>query len=255
MEESKKETVIMFCRCTAGIVSREKLDSISEVIQGSGTDVIELKDLCALSIDRVSELQKLNDRFREKIFIACYPRAVENILAHAGVPFQNFKVLNFRKLSVSEIGSAISGLESDATPVHEVLSSDLNVPAWFPVIEKARCNNCGQCARFCLFGVYRYADKKLMVENPLNCKNNCPACARSCPVSAIIFPRIKEDGVIAGAEPGEVMIDKSAAQSGSLLGRIQQRGEVRRNIFRSNLLLQAEEERRKAIEEFKKQKS
>lgn len=249
------DSVVFFCRCSAGIISSEKLDSIAEVVERSGAHVVELKDLCALSIDKAGELRELNNRFRNKIVIACYPRAVENILAQAGAPFQDMKVLNFRKLSASEIETEISGLKSNGSPLREVVSSDLKVPAWFPVIEKARCNNCGQCARFCLFGVYRYADKKLMVENPLNCKNNCPACARSCPVSAIIFPRIKEEGTIAGAEPGEVRIDMTAAQSGSLLGRLQQRGDVRRNIFRSNLLQQAEEERRKAIEEFKKQKS
>lgn len=247
--------MVFFCRCSAGIISSEKLDSIAEVVERSGTHVVELKDLCALSIDKAGELRELNNRFQNKIVIACYPRAVENILAQAGASFQDIKVLNFRKLSASEIETGISGLKSNETPLREVVSSDLKVPAWFPVIEKARCNNCGQCARFCLFGVYRYADKKLMVENPLNCKNNCPACARSCPVSAIIFPRIKEEGTIAGAEPGAVKIDMTAAQSGSLLGRLQQRGDVRRNIFRSNLLQQAEEERRKAIEEFRKQKS
>jgi heterodisulfide reductase subunit A-like polyferredoxin len=246
---------VFFCRCSAGIIAPEKLDSIAGVVAQSGAHVVELNDLCALSMDKTAELRELNDRFRHKVVIACYPRAVENILAQAGVPVQDMKVLNFRKMSAVEIASAISGQAGNGSPVREVLSSDLKVPAWFPVIERARCNSCGQCARFCLFGVYRYADKKLMVENPLNCKNNCPACARACPVSAIIFPRIKEEGTIAGAEPGEVTIDRSAAQSGSLLGKLQQRGDVRRNIFRSNLLQQAEEERRKAIEAFKKQNS
>lgn len=255
LEGCKEETVVMFCRCTAGIVPDEKLDVINEVVKRSGAHLVELKDLCALSIDKVSELRKLNDRFRHKIVIACYPRAVENILLQAGVPFGNLNVLNFRRLAIREIETAISGLESQGSPVHEVLASDLKVPAWFPVIEKTRCNNCGQCARFCLFGVYRYPDKILMVENPLNCKNNCPACARACPVSAIIFPRIKEEGAIAGADPGDVMIDRNAVKPESLLGRLQQRGEVRRSIFRSNLLHQAEEERRRVIEEFKKQKS
>lgn len=248
-------TGVIFCRCSAGIIPDEKLHAIAEVVKNSESHVIELNDLCALSIDKKRELGILNNRFNRKIVVACYPRAVENILIQAGVPFQEMKVLNFRRLSAQDIESELLPLKGDGTATYETLSSDLKVPAWFPVIEKTRCNNCGQCARFCLFGVYRYDDKKLLVENPLNCKNNCPACARSCPVSAIIFPRIKEEGTIAGAMPGEVRMDMSQPDSGSLLSKLQQRGDVRRNIFRSNLLLQAEEERRKAIEEFKKQNS
>jgi len=253
LEGSKVETGVFFCRCAAGVISEDKLNHIAEVVQKSGVRVVELNDLCALSIDKAHELQKLNIRFTKKIVIACYPRAVENILNQASAPFQELKVLNFRRLSAVEIEAELADLNGNIQENHEVLSSDLKVPAWFPVVEKKRCNNCGQCARFCLFGVYRYSEKQLNVENPLNCKNNCPACARSCPVSAIIFPRIKEDGVIAGAEPDEVRIDLSQLQQGNLLTRIQQRGDVRRSIFRSNLLQQAEEERRNAIEEFKKQ--
>ena len=247
------ETVILFCRCTSGIISDDKINAIAEVVQKSGARVVELNDLCALSIDNAGELRKLNNRFQKKIVIACYPRAVENILNQASSPFQEMKVLNFRRLSAVEIEAELADMNGNRQENHEVLSSDLKVPAWFPVVEKKRCTDCGQCAKFCLFGVYRYSDKQLIVENPLNCKNNCPACARSCPVSAIIFPRIKEDGAIAGAEPDEVRIDLSQQQTGSLLTRIQQRGDVRRTIFRSNLLQQAEEERRRAIEEFKKQ--
>ena len=247
------ETVILFCRCTSGIISDDKINAIAEVVQKSGARVVELNDLCALSIDNAGELRKLNTRFQKKIVIACYPRAVENILNQAGAPFSDMRVLNFRKLSATEIEKELPENNGSPKGEHELLNSELNVPAWLPVVEKKRCTNCGQCARFCLFGVYRYSDKQLMVENPLNCKNNCPACARSCPVSAIIFPRIKEDGAIAGAEPDEVRIDLSQQQTGSLLTRIQQRGDVRRTIFRSNLLQQAEEERRRAIEEFKKQ--
>ncbi len=50
---------------------------------------------------------------------------------------------------------------------------------WFPVIDPARCTNCMQCLTFCLFDVYGVdADQRLRVENPTNCKVNCPACSR-----------------------------------------------------------------------------
>jgi ferredoxin len=248
----EKEPVIIFCRCTAGIISHEKLDAIAGVVKSSGSHVVEVNDLCAMSIDKAAELRELNRRFSGKTIVACYPRAVRNILNQAGAPFDDLTVLNFRKMSPGEIGEKLSA-PGQNTGTYERMSSEVKVPAWFPVVEKERCTHCGQCARFCLFGVYRYSDKKLSVLNPLNCKNNCPACARSCPVSAIIFPRIKEDGAIAGAEPDEIRM--APEQKGPLFARLQQRGEVRRNIFRNNLLELAEEERRRAIEEYKKQKS
>jgi len=99
-----------------------------------------------------------------------------------------------------------------------------------------------------LFGVYSYDKKSLKVVDPLACKDNCPACGRTCPTQAIMFPRLAENTVLAGAEPGEkkVSVDKS-----SLLTTLNQRNQNRKNIFRQGVVAQAEEERRKALEEFK----
>ncbi|MFA6292273.1 MAG: 4Fe-4S dicluster domain-containing protein [Victivallales bacterium] len=67
---------------------------------------------------------------------------------------------------------------------------------WFPVIEYGRCVNCRQCLSFCLFGVYELSKKgKVTVAKPENCKTNCPACAKVCPKSAIIFPKYSESPV------------------------------------------------------------
>lgn len=249
LENDLKNTGVLFCRCSAGIIPPEKLDRMASAVAESKAHVVELHDLCALSVDNADKLKTLVNRFQNKVIVACYPRAVENMLLQSGVPVDNLKVLNFRRQSVDSVREELMALPAEESPLRESLRSSLSVPAWFPVIEQKRCTSCGQCARFCLFGVYRFEEKKLHVENPLNCKNNCPACARSCPVSAIIFPRIKEDGVIAGAEPGEVRVDLSAPQGGPLLSRLQQRGDVRRSILRTSLIQQAEAERQKAIDE------
>jgi MinD superfamily P-loop ATPase len=73
-------------------------------------------------------------------------------------------------------------------------------PRWYPVIDYSRCKNCRKCVDFCLFGVYALTNKNVAVTNPDNCKNGCPACARTCPHRAIIFPHYFADAAIAGAD-------------------------------------------------------
>jgi NAD-dependent dihydropyrimidine dehydrogenase PreA subunit len=129
------------------------------------------------------------------------------------------------------------------------MESGLEVPAWFPVIDTSRCTICGKCARFCLFGVYRFDRKSLEVVAPLNCKNNCPACGRTCPASAIIFPRLPENSVLAGAEPEE---PGNVASKESLSVLLNDRNRSRTNIFREGLIQLAEMDRQKALDEIQK---
>ena len=93
---------------------------------------------------------------------------------------------------------------------------------WFPVLDYDRCTGCGQCVEFCLFGVYKASDParagKPRVVQPAKCKTNCPACARVCPASAIIFPKYAdgpisgEDGVLSA--PGEAAAQADLAALG-----------------------------------------
>jgi Pyruvate/2-oxoacid:ferredoxin oxidoreductase delta subunit len=63
---------------------------------------------------------------------------------------------------------------------------------WFPVIDYSRCTNCMQCLSFCLFEVYGVsAERRIQVQNPSNCKTECPACSRVCPEVAIMFPKYR----------------------------------------------------------------
>lgn len=246
----KKKSCILFCRCKAQVVSSEKLDELAAGLMSLDTDVFELQDLCALTVNEKDVLNSIGKNFEWKIIIACYPRAIKSMFQQAGIEFGDFEVLNFKEMTSAEIFSKIESVfqipKGEAR--YQVKISDLDVPAWFPVIDESCCNLCGKCARFCLFGVYSYNRKSLKVVDPLACKDNCPACGRTCPTQAIIFPRLDENSVLAGAEPGEkkVTIDR-----GSLLTILNDRNRNRRNIFRQGVVQQAEEERRKAIEEFK----
>ena len=251
------KSCVLFCRCSAGIVPAEKLDSIFEVVLNLNATVFELRDLCAITIDRQDFLREIESTYEKKIVVACYPRAVEKMLVQAGIPFSGLQVLNFRELSAERIRKILKDDLSFSEGKSEIktITSSLDVPAWFPVIDQEKCTPCGQCARFCLFGVYRFQDKKLEVVNPLNCKNLCPACGRTCPTSAIIFPRLKEESVLSGAEPGQIKIDISATQNDSMFSMLQQRNQNRRSILKSGVMQLAEEERRRALEQLKGNKS
>ena len=186
--------------------------------------------------------------FTRKIVIACYPRAVRNMIQQAGLSYNGFETISFKEYSAGDILQKIkeiSGIE-DGKADFTLLKSDLDVPAWFPVIDKSLCTLCGKCARFCLFGVYNFNGKRLEVINPLACKNNCPACGRTCPASAIMFPRMAEKTPLSGAEPGS-----TPNVGGDLLIMLNERNRNRKGIFRNNIMKQAEDERRKALEELK----
>jgi len=243
-------TCILFCRCGAGVISAGKTDQLAEAFQQLDADVYELRDLCALSVNEKDVLQSISERYDRKLVVACYSRAVENMFRQAGIGLGGFEFLNFKELSSEQILETLNNTyqlrPGDAR--YQVQISELDVPAWFPVIDQSRCTLCGQCARFCMFGVYAYDKKSLTVVNPLACKNNCPACGRTCPASAIMFPRLAEKSVLAGAVPGE----KQAAggeQKAGLFVMLNERNRTRKNIFRQGVVQMAEEERRKALEE------
>jgi len=246
----EKKSVVLFCRCKANIISSESMEKIAAGLKNFDTNVYELQDLCALTINEKDVLNTIGKEFQQKIIVACYPRAIKNMFRQNGIEFGEFEVLNFRELSAEKI---LTKLENDfhlmkGEARYQVQITDLNVPAWFPVIDESLCTLCGKCARFCLFGVYSYDKKSLKVVDPLACKDNCPACGRTCPTSAIIFPRLAENTVLAGDEPNGKRI---AVDKGSLLSTLNARNQNRRNIFRQGVVEQAEEERRKALEEFK----
>ncbi len=243
---------IIFCQCNAGVIPDRKSDQLKNAFQHLETDVFELQDLCAISVNEKSVFVEISEKYKQKVIVACYPRAVKNMILQAGINSEGFDVLSFKELSIDEINTKLKvnfGFkEGNANYQQKV--SELKVPAWYPVIDTSRCSLCGQCARFCLFGVYSYNKKSLEVVNPLSCKNNCPACGRTCPESAIMFPRLKENSVLAGAEPDE-KANQAPGKKDSLFVMLNERNKGRKNIFKQGVVQLAEEERKRALKEFK----
>jgi hypothetical protein len=101
--------------------------------------------------------------------------------------------------SVADCAQALAPLSAGAcaAPLKEI--ADAAGPRWYPLIDYSRCTGCRKCVDFCLFGVYALSGGNVVVSNPDNCKNGCPACARACPERAIIFPHYSADAAIAGS--------------------------------------------------------
>ncbi len=247
------KSCILFCNCGAGVITPEKSQQIKSSLETLDADLYQLDDFCGIVLNRKDFIRAIDQKYERKVMIACYPRAIKNLLAQNDLKLSGLEVLNFRELSVSDIASKLrndfSFTEGKAAETR--IESGLDVPAWYPVIDQSLCTECGKCFKFCLFGVYTFGGKRLKVVNPLSCKNNCPACGRNCPTSAIIFPRLKENSVLAGAEPGTESQYKGMANNTDMISTLNQRSALRRNIFRAGLIEQAEAERRKALEELK----
>jgi NAD-dependent dihydropyrimidine dehydrogenase PreA subunit len=126
---------------------------------------------------------------------------------------------------------------------------------WFPVIDPARCTNCMQCLSFCLFDVYGVsADNQIRVENPANCKVNCPACSRVCPDVAIMFPKYHagpiDGGPVSEADVGreKMKVDISALLGGDIYARLRERSaEAKTRFSRERTVDQALAERRRCL--------
>ncbi|MFP4469548.1 MAG: hypothetical protein ACLFPE_02620 [Bacteroidales bacterium] len=230
---------VLFCNCSANIFSGEKVDELKASLKLLDANVFELHDLCALAVHDKAPLESLLRSAGSDIFIACYPRAVKNILRQNGIANHKTEVINLREMSPPEIIRLLKdqyGI-SDGEAAYDVVKTTLEVPAWYPVVDHAYCNLCGKCSRFCMFGVYKFDKKSLEVVNPLACKNNCPACGRKCPASAIIFPRLPENSVLSGADPS--LNDNQQVDEGELYSALNRRNRARKSIFREGVVAKA----------------
>lgn len=138
----------------------------------------------------------------------------------------------------------IDGLDSEAAVQAVLLQADKDHAErkawkpWFPVIDYTRCTNCMQCLSFCLFDVYGVSKaEKIDVQNPTNCKTDCPACSRVCPEVAIMFPKYKHGpingDIVAAAdlEREKMKIDISSLLGGDIYKTLRSRSEKAKSRF------------------------
>jgi NAD-dependent dihydropyrimidine dehydrogenase PreA subunit len=165
--------------------------------------------------------------------VGCHARAMKALFESAGAEARSLV-----DLRANSVGEALKGLgieseellQSDEEILQQVEGFECKVgtDAWYPVLDREKCISCGKCHDFCLFGVYSLEDGQVKVAQPLNCKNNCPACARVCPVGAVIFAKHPEAPINGGeaaaqAEGTTFKIDMNAVYNEALRERLQHR--------------------------------
>lgn len=196
-----QNTTIIYCDCAYyQNIAKEVKSAVIDALNSSGVEFSAVADLCGLAAKRDERLKDWAAAESVKI-IACYPRAVKWLFHAAGADLdpRDTEIFNMRTMSAEEIISSVVPAQSKSETGADIEPGEKGdwVP-WFPVIDYERCRGCRQCMNFCLFGVFAVDDAgRVEVVNPAGCKTNCPACARVCPQTAIIFPKY-ESGPING---------------------------------------------------------
>jgi len=256
---------VLVCRCAqANRLSSEMVKAALDMGKTEGVSFTAIDDLCGLAARNPEWLRTFTE-FHDVRIVACHPRTVRAILDSVQAQTDGPKLIDLSQFDSDALKQVTGKLShTDAGPSPQQEQSPLPVPEaapacipeewvpWYPLIDRQRCTNCGQCAAFCLFDVYRRdADGTVRVENPQNCKNNCPACARICPQAAIIFPKFSGGGTIAG-EPVEDEIaenDRIRVDMKKILGEDPYAVLQLRNKRRLLLKEQQEQDRKIADEE------
>ena len=226
---------ITICLCSSrSIIDRDKVLDISDKLQKSGYTVILEDDLCEKAISSAGDMKKI----ASSVVVACYPRAVYSLFDSLGlIPERVADIRNGGKEDILDFFEIPDTSEAKTVFGENYLShkvanytdiadsSNISCDAWFPIIDRERCNNCGKCHDFCLFGVYSKESRKIVVKNPRNCKNNCPACARVCPQRAVIFPKYEKSPINGGLADEEhaLSIDTKALYADALRTKLAER--------------------------------
>jgi ferredoxin len=244
---------IIYCNCGGKLIEEKIKDEVEEMLKGIGIAIVKVSDLCGLCSVKKEAAINLFSSSEETLILACYPKAVTLLLKYAGVDnTEKLYFINLPESGMESLSGRISDCANDSARASSFLdlNCDPSWPAWFPLIDYSLCNSCGQCADFCIFGVFEKTHNKVFTVKPKACKNNCPACARICPKTAIVFPKYIQRGAIAGAETFDVTMEQERLRLDTeiILGNdmyttLQQRKLKRRSIITEDAMKKSLEER------------
>lgn len=255
---------IVFCHCGGERNESALFPKLADYLEKYPGKVTVLSDLCGLAVNKTEAVRQVFESGENFLLIGCYQRSMKHLLEKVlDKPFESMDIENENVLeakSIEDIKQKISSFSENTDPgKHDVIRDESGWPSWYPVIDYQRCTICGQCADFCLFGVYENTTGQVKVINPQGCKNNCPACARICPSTAIIFPKYKNGGAIAGSDEIDEQAEhqRQAKDIEEFLGddiysALERRKAKRKSIIREEAMNKALLERDLALRETQK---
>ena len=249
---------IVFCNCGGERIAPNLLKTVGQHLGNVPVRVTILSDLCGLAAMKKDDLAGLFSGGEDCLVIGCQLRSMNllfGMVNNEESPLPRFSHLNLIESTVPEAIRTIDefcGNLAGSSQLEEITEGS-GWPSWYPVIDYSRCTSCGQCADFCLFGVYGKTGGKVIVINPGACKNNCPACARICPATAIVFPKYRQGGAIGGSDE----IDEKEEQQrqthdieeflgNDIYHALQRRKMKRQSIIREEAMKKAISERERA---------
>lgn len=175
--------IATICTCENRLrLSDKTLGNLVKELKEAGFETKTVSDLCEIAQNNPEQLAEIS----QTVVYACQKRTVQSLFRWKG----------------SDVHSIHSWTDDQIiAPVSNTFQKKYEKEdAWYPVLDKSLCVNCGRCLDFCLFGVYVNNGGDIQVANPQLCKNNCPACARMCPETAIIFPKYGLSPINGGVE-------------------------------------------------------
>ena len=149
----RQKEVVTICVCASrSLIDKEKAGRLAAILKKENYHVSLEADLCKKVMNKSADM----DEIASGIIMACYPRAIHSHFHWLGLKAK--QVIDIRNNSLDGILSQLQIENNENMPETEVFIEQINsfpvedgTDAWFPVLDKDRCVECGKCHDFCSF--------------------------------------------------------------------------------------------------------